>query len=50
MPRAIVRIGRKSNIFYIGINPIAVSNSGYYIYTTDLSRIPIPSYCLRVYI
>ena len=50
MPRATVGIGRKSNTSYIGINPIVASSSGHYIYTTNPSQIPIPSYCLRVHI
>ena len=37
MPKATVRTGRKNNVSYIGINPMAASNSGYYIYITNLS-------------
>ena len=50
MPKATVGMGKKSNIFYIKINPIAASSSKYYIYATNPSQIPIPSYCLRVHI
>ena len=50
MLRVTVKIGRKSNASYIGINPMAASGSRHYIHATDLSWILIPSYCLRVYI
>ena len=36
IPGATVRTGRRSNISYIGINPIVVSGIRYYIYATDL--------------
>jgi len=32
-----VRIGRRSNIPYIGVYLIATSNGGYHVYTTKLS-------------
>ena len=50
IPRVIVGIGRRSNTSYIGINPIVVSSSGYYIHATNPSWILIPGYCLKVYI
>ena len=50
MLRVTVGTKRKSNIFYIKINPIVASSSKYYIYATDPFWILIPSYCLRVYI
>ena len=31
-----VGIGRNSNVFYIRINPIAISSNGYYIHATNL--------------
>ena len=34
---ATVRTGRKSNAFYIGINPITASSNGYHVHATDLS-------------
>ena len=34
---ATVRTGRRNNASYIGINPMAASGIGYYIYTTNLS-------------
>ena len=46
----IVRIGRGSNAPYIGVYLIVTSNGGYYVYTAKPSRVPIPSYYLRVYI
>ena len=48
--RATIRIGRRSDTPYIKVDFIAASNSRYYIYAANLSQIPIPSYCLRVYI
>ena len=33
----IVGIGRRSNISYIGINPIAASSIRYYVYAADPS-------------
>ena len=50
MPRATVGTGRRSNTSYIKINFMAASSSKYYIYATNLSQIPIPSYYLRVHI
>ena len=43
-------IGRRSNIPYIGVYLVAISNSGYYIYAAKPSQVLIPSYYLRVYI
>ena len=31
----IVKAGKGSNAFYIGINPMAASGSGHYVYATD---------------
>ena len=47
---AIVRVGRRSNIPNMGVHLIATSDGRYYVYAAKLSRILIPSYCLRVYI
>ena len=41
-------IGRRSDVPYIGVHLIATSNSRYYVYASKLSRVLIPSYCLRV--
>ena len=46
----IVRIGRRSDIPYIGVHLVAISNGRYYVYAAKPSRVPIPSYYLRVYI
>ena len=46
----IAKIGRRSDIPYIGVHFIAISNGRYYIYAAKPSRILIPSYYLRVYI
>ena len=45
---AIVRIGRRAYIPYVEVYLIVASNSRYYIYAAKLSRIPIPSYYLRI--
>jgi len=34
---AIARIGRRSNIPYIGVYLVAISNGGYYVYTAKPS-------------
>ena len=44
------RIKRRSNAPYIGVHFIALSNYRYYVYADNLSRILIPSYCLRIHI
>ena len=44
------KIERRSNIPYIGVHLMAASDSKYYIYTNNLSRIPISSYYSRIYI
>jgi len=46
----IARIGRRSNIFYIGVYLVVISNGRYYVYTAKLSWVLIPGHCLRVYI
>jgi len=43
----IARIERRSDIPYIGVYFVVISNSKYYIYAAKLSRIPVPSYCLK---
>ena len=48
VPGIIARIGRRSNIPYIGVYLIAISNSGYYIYAAKPSWILVPGYYLRV--
>jgi len=48
--KVIVRIGKRSNTSYIGVNFVATSSNKYYIYAADLSQILITSYYLRVYI
>ena len=45
---ATVRIGRKGYIPYVGVHLIAASNSRYYIYAAKPSRVPVPSYYLRI--
>jgi hypothetical protein len=47
---AIARIGRRSDIPYIGVHLIVTSNGRYHVYTAKPSQVPIPGYCLRVYI
>ena len=44
------RTEKKSNTPYIGVHFMATSSSKYYIYATNLSQIPLPGYCLRIYI
>jgi hypothetical protein len=46
----IVRIGRGGNIPYIGVHLIATSDSRYYVYANNPSRILISGYYLRIYI
>ena len=50
MLKVIVGMRRKRKRFYIGINLIVISSSGYYVYAINLSWILIPNYCLKVYI
>ena len=50
MPEATIKTGRRNNISYIRINPIAASSSRYHVYVTNLSWILISGYCSRVYI
>ena len=45
---AIVRIGKRGYIPYVGVYLIAASNSRYYIYAAKPSRILIPSYYLKI--
>jgi len=47
---AIAKIGRRSDIPYVGVHLIVTSSSRYYIYAFKPSRIPVPSYYLRIYI
>jgi hypothetical protein len=44
----IVRIGRGGNAPYIGVHLMAISNSRYYVYANNPSRILISSYYLRI--
>jgi len=37
MLEVIARIGRRSNILYIGVHLIVTSSSKYYVYTSKLS-------------
>ena len=37
MLKTIAKTGKKSNIPYIGVYLVAISNSGYYIYAANLS-------------
>ena len=37
MPIVTARIGRRSDILYIGVHFMAISNGGYYIYAAKLS-------------
>jgi len=46
----IVRTGRRSNVPYMGVHFIAMSDSRYYVYADNPSRILISGYCLRIYI
>jgi len=46
----IAGIERRSNIPYIEVYLMVISNSGYYIYAIKPSWIPVPGCCLRVYI
>ena len=50
MLTATAKTGKKSNIPYMGIHFIVISNGGYYIYTAKLSWVLIPGYYSRVYI
>ena len=50
MLTATAKTGRRSDIPYIGIHLVVISNGGYYIYTTKPSRVLIPGYYLKVYI
>ena len=45
---ATVKIGRRGYIPYVGVHLIVASNSRHYIYAAKPSRIPIPSYYLRI--
>jgi len=45
---ATVRIGRRSDIPYIEVHLMVISNGGYYVYTAKPSWVPIPGHCLRV--
>ena len=47
---AIVRIGRRSNVSYIGVYLVAVSSGKHHIYAAKLSQILVPGYCLRIHI
>ena len=47
---AVTRIERRSNIPYIGVYLIAASDSRYYIYADNPSRILISGYYLRIHI
>ena len=46
----IARAGKRSNIPYIGVYFIAISNNRHYIYAAKPSWILVPSYYIRVYI
>jgi len=48
VPTATAGIGRRSNIPYIGVYFVAISNSGYYVYAAKLSWVLIPGHYLRV--
>ena len=48
--KIIIKIRKKSNTPYMGVNLIVMSSSGYHVHAIDTSWIPIPGYCLRVYI
>jgi len=50
MLKIIVRIGRKNNAPYIGVNFMIASSNRHHVYAANPSQIPIPNYCLRVYI
>ena len=50
MLRMTAKIKRKSDVPYIGVYLIAISNSGYYIYAAKLFWILVPSYCIKIYI
>jgi len=43
----IARIGRRSNIPYMGVYLVVISSGKYYIYAAKPSRIPVPSYYLK---
>ena len=44
------KMGKRGNILYMGVYFIAISSSKHYVYAINPSQIPLPSYCLRIYI
>ena len=50
MPIVTGKIKRRSNIPYIGIHLVIISNSKYHIYTAKPSWVLIPGHYLKVYI
>ena len=47
---ATAKIKKRSNIPYMGVHLVAMSNGKYYIYTTKPSQVSIPGYYLKVYV
>ena len=50
MLTATAKTRKKSNILYIKVHLVAISNGGYYIYTAKPSQVLIPGHYLKVYI
>ena len=48
--KTIAGIGRRSNIPYIGVYFVAISNNKYYIYTANPFKVLIPGYYIKIYI
>jgi len=45
---AIARIGRRSDVPYVGVHLVVISSSGHYVYASKPSRIPVPGYYSRI--